>query len=149
MCAFLWRLNTHLATAITLEILAYNPILYFLAWSDRLLVQLYYPLCQHRGFLGRHSKGKGRSRRIRKGVRISACPAIRLLRRAASTAARAVPPRTVQPPLEPSSGLRASHGSEETSRRTSERGDAKPAWEKQVLSARGFKRVGRHSEYAI
>jgi hypothetical protein len=23
------------------------------------------------------------------------------------------------------------------------------AWEKQVLSARGFKRVGRHSEYAI
>ena len=22
-------------------------------------------------------------------------------------------------------------------------------WEKQVLSARGFKRVGRHSEYAI
>jgi hypothetical protein len=26
---------------------------------------------------------------------------------------------------------------------------APPAWEKQVLSARGFKRVGRHSEYAI
>jgi hypothetical protein len=23
------------------------------------------------------------------------------------------------------------------------------AWEKQVLSARGFKRVGRHSEHAI
>jgi hypothetical protein len=23
------------------------------------------------------------------------------------------------------------------------------AWEKQVLSARGFKRVGRHSEYAM
>ena len=23
------------------------------------------------------------------------------------------------------------------------------AWEKQVLSARGFKRVGRHSEYAV
>jgi hypothetical protein len=23
------------------------------------------------------------------------------------------------------------------------------AWEKQVLSARGYKRVGRHSEYAI
>ena len=73
-----------------------------------------------------HSKVKGRSRRIRKGVRISACPAIRLLRRAASTAARAVPSRIVQLPFEPSSGFRANHGSEETSRRTSERGDAKP-----------------------
>ena len=26
---------------------------------------------------------------------------------------------------------------------------AMTTWEKQVLSARGFKRVGRHSEYAI
>jgi hypothetical protein len=26
--------------------------------------------------------------------------------------------------------------------------DTLPAWEKQALSARGFKRVGRHSEYA-
>jgi hypothetical protein len=106
-------------------------------------------LCQHRGFLGHHSKGKGRSRRIRKGVRISACPAIRLLRRAASTATRAVPSRIVQLAFEPSSGFRANHGVEETSRLTSDREDAKPAAGAQgEREAEGFRRPERDQSRA-